>query len=157
MTVDATCQPGALARPRGGFAQWGKLGLGLAALLAAGCASPRRDECRTLSTMINATADRVEKAQASPLDPSGLKALADVLDKSAGDADALKLTTPELQKQAKAYAALTRQVAQTARDMAAAGDAGDLPKAQAANLAMEKAIANEPLLLADVNKLCPSD
>lgn len=131
--------------------------LGAIAALAIGCGSPRRDECRTLSTMINATADRVEKAQASPLDPSGLKALADALDKSAGESDALKLTVPELQKQAKAYAALTRQVAQTAREMAAGGEAGDITKAEAANQAMEKAIANEPALLAEVNKLCPSN
>ncbi len=128
--------------------------LALAALLAAGCASPKRDECRALSTMINTTADRIDKAQASPLDPSGLKALADALEKSAGEADALKLTVPDLSKQAKAYGQLTRDVAKTARDMAAAGEANDIEKAKEASVAMEKLVGGEPKLVAEVNKLC---
>lgn len=132
----------------------------LAALLtfsALGCASPKRDECRALSSMINTTADRIDKAQASPLDPSGLKALAEVLEKSAGEADGLKLGVPDLAKQAKAYAALTRDVAKTARDMAAAGDANDLEKAKEASLAMEKLVGSEPKLVAEVNKLCTGE
>lgn len=126
--------------------------LGLVAL--AGCASPKRDECRALATMMNQTADRVDKAQASALDPSGLKALADALDKSATEAEALKLTVPDLQKHAKAYAALNRDVAKTAREMAAAGEASDRAKAEAAGDAMEKIVANEPKLVGEVNKLC---
>ena len=130
----------------------GVLLLGVVAL--AGCASPKRDECRALSTMMNQTADRVDKAQASALDPSGLKALADALDKSATEAEALKLTVPDLQKHAKAYAALNRDVAKTAREMAAAGEASDRAKAEAAGDAMEKIVANEPKLVGEVNKLC---
>lgn len=126
-------------------------------LAAAGCSSPKRDECRALSTLINATADRVDEAQASPLDPSGLKALADVLEKSAAEADALKLGVPELAKHAKDYAALQRDVAKAAREMAAAGEASDQPRAEAAGQALEKLVANEPKLMADVNKLCASD
>jgi hypothetical protein len=131
-------------------------GLVLAAitLSSAGCASAKRDECRALSTMMNATADRVDKAQASALDPSGLEALANALDKSATEADALKLTIPDLQKHAKNYAALNRDVAKTAREMAAAGKAGDRAKAEAAGDAMEKIVANEPKLVGEVNKLC---
>ncbi len=128
-----------------------------AILFGAGCASAKREECRALSSMMNQTADRVDKAQASALDPSGLKALADALDKSATEADALKLTMPELQKHAKAYAALNRDVAKVAREMAAAGEAGDRAKAEAAGDAMEKAVANEPKLVAEVNKLCLSE
>jgi len=96
----------------------------------------------------------VDKAQASALDPSGLKALADALDKSATEAEALKLTVPDLQKHAKAYAALNRDVAKTAREMAAAGEASDRAKAEAAGDAMEKIVANEPKLVGEVNKLC---
>ena len=128
-----------------------------AVLFGAGCASAKREECRALSSMMNQTADRVDKAQASALDPSGLKALADALDKSATEADALKLTMPELQKHAKAYAALNRDVAKVAREMAAAGEAGDRAKAEAAGDAMEKVVANEPKLVAEVNKLCLSE
>lgn len=124
------------------------------ALLVAGCASPKRDECRAVSTMINATADRIDKAQASALDPSGLKALAEVLDKSAGEAEALKLSVPDLAKQAKAYATLTRDVAKSAREMAAAGEVGDVEKAKEASVGMEKLVGAEPKLVADVNKLC---
>lgn len=127
--------------------------LALTALLPA-CGSPKRDECRALQTLINATADSVDKAQASPLDPSGLKALADVLEKAATDAEALKLSVPELQKHAKDYAALQRDVAKTARDMAKAGETTDQAAADAANKAMEKIVANEPKLVADINKLC---
>ena len=127
--------------------------LALCALLA-GCGSAKRDECRSLTTAINVTADRIDKAQASALDPGGLKSLADVLDQSAGEVDALKLTVPDLSTQAKAYAALTRDVAKTAREMAAAGEANDVEKAKAAGLAMEKAIGSEPKLIADVNKMC---
>lgn len=124
------------------------------AIAPAGCGSPRRDECRALTATINTTADRVDKAQASPLDPSGLKALADALDKSAAEADALKLTVPELQAHAKSYSSLTRDVAKTAREMAAAGEARDRPRADAAGDAMEKLAANEPKLLGEVNKIC---
>lgn len=129
----------------------------VAVLFGAGCASAKREECRALSSMMNQTADRVDKAQASALDPSGLKALAEALDKSATEADALKLTMPELQKHAKAYAALNRDVAKVAREMAAAGEAGDRAKAEAAGEAMEKVVANEPKLVAEVNKLCLSE
>lgn len=135
----------------------GSLLVAVAVLFGAGCASAKREECRTLSSMMNQTADRVDKAQASALDPSGLKALAEALDKSATEADALKLTMPELQKHAKAYAALNRDVAKVAREMAAAGEAGDRAKAEAAGEAMEKVVANEPKLVAEVNKLCLSE
>lgn len=125
--------------------------------LLAGCGSPKRDECRSLQTLINTTADGIDKAQASPLDPSGLKALADVLEKSATDAEALKLTVPELAKHAKDYAALQRDVAKTARDMAVAGEAADQPAAESANKAMERLVPNEPKLVADLNKFCGSN
>ena len=128
--------------------------LALAALTSAGCGSPKRDECRALQTMVNATADRIDKAQASPLDPSGLKALADVLEKAAAEAESLKPATPELAKHAKDYAALQRDVAKTARDMATAGEANDQAAAEAANRSMEKLVANEPKLIAELNKLC---
>lgn len=131
--------------------------LAAAAIAIAGCGSPKRDECRSLSVAINATADRVEKAQASPLDPSGLKALADALDKSAGEMDALKLSVPDLQKHAKAYSGLTRDIAKTAREMAVAGEANDQAKATAANDAMEKLAANEPKMIAELNKLCQAE
>ncbi len=110
-----------------------------------------------MQTLVNTTADAVDKAQASPLDPSGLKALAGVLEKAATDADALKPTVPDVAKHAKDYAALQRDVAKTARDMATAGEANDPAAADAANKAMEKIVAAEPKLIADINKLCGSN
>ena len=153
--------PGQLAGPHVTFVtRPSPAALVLAASLSlalAACASAKRDECRTLSTMINATADRVDEAQASPLDPSGLKALADVLEKSATEADTLKLTVPELTKHAKDYAALQRDVAKTAREMAAAGEANDQGRAETAGQALEKLVAMEPKLVSEVNKLCAAD
>ena len=123
-------------------------------LAASGCASPKRDECRALMSMVNTTADRVDKAQASPLDPSGLKALSEAIEKSATEAEALKLTVPDLQKHAKGYIALTRDIAKTAREMASAGEAHDRPRAEAAGDAMEKLAAQEPKLLRELNGFC---
>ncbi|MFO0592634.1 MAG: hypothetical protein U0441_34135 [Polyangiaceae bacterium] len=128
--------------------------LGLSAIVVAACGSAKRDECRSLSTLMNQGADKIDKAQATALDPSGLKALADTLDKTATEADALKLTVPELVTHRKSYAALLRDTSKTAREMAAAGEAGDRPKAEAAGDAMEKIVAAEPKLVADVNKAC---
>ena len=128
--------------------------LGLVAIVAAACGSAKRDECRSLSALMNQSADKIDKAQATALDPSGLKALADTLDKSATEADALKLTVPELQAHRKTYATLLRDTSKTAREMAVAGEAGDRPKAEAAGDAMEKIVAAEPKLVADVNKTC---
>jgi hypothetical protein len=129
----------------------------IAAVTTAACASPKRDECRAFVTVINTGADRVDKAQVSALDPTGLKALADGLEKSATEADALKPTVTDLQKQTKDYASLVRDVAKTARAMAAAGEGGDLEKAKAASTEMEKLVGNEPKVIADVNKLCSAD
>lgn len=138
-----------------------RLAKGVAAFVAvlalSACGSLKREECRALSTLVNAGADGIEKAQASALDPNGLKALAAVLEKSATDAEALKLTTDDVQKHAAGYAALVRGVAKTARDMAAAGEAGDLEKAKAANAAMEKLVGEEPKLIADLNKVCSKE
>lgn len=129
----------------------------VAVLALSACGSLKREECRALSTLVNAGADGIEKAQASALDPNGLKALAAVLEKSATDAEALKLTTDDVQKHATSYASLVRGVAKTARDMAAAGEAGDLEKAKAANAAMEKLVGEEPKLIADMNKVCSKE
>jgi hypothetical protein len=126
----------------------------LVAALSSACASPKREECRALTTLINAGADRFDKSQASVLDPTGLKALADVLEKAATEAEALKLTAADVQQQAKDYASLVRNVAKTARAMAAAAEGGDLEKAKAANTEMEKLVADEPKLIAAVNKVC---
>jgi hypothetical protein len=127
------------------------------ALLLAGCSSQKREECRALSTLVNATADSIDKAKSSALDPSGLKSLADVLEKAATDTDALKLKVPETTKHAKDYAALLRDVANTCREMAAAGEAADQPKAEAAGQTMEKLVAGEPKLVAELNKFCSAE
>jgi hypothetical protein len=125
-----------------------------AALALTACGSPKREECRALTTIINAGADHVDKAQVTPLDPTGLKALAAGLEKAATDADALKVTQADLQKHTKDYASLVRDVAKTARDMAAAGEGANLEKAKAANTEMEKLVGNEPKVIAEVNKVC---
>ncbi|MEZ4298030.1 MAG: hypothetical protein R3B70_23940 [Polyangiaceae bacterium] len=130
----------------------------LAATLAlTACGSPRRDDCRTLGALLNNGADRIDKARATPLDPHGLKSLADILEQTATEADALKLQSEDLQKLSKDYASLLREVARNARDMATAGEAGDADKAKAESETMEKLIAAEPKLIAEVNKLCSAE
>ena len=124
---------------------------------ATACASPKRDECRAFVTVINTGADRIDKAQATTLDPTGLKSLAEGLDKSATETEALKVTVTDLQPHTKDYASLVRDVARTARAMAAAGETGDLEKAKAANAEMEKLVGNEPKVIAGVNKLCSGE
>jgi soluble cytochrome b562 len=131
--------------------------LAAAALLITACVSPKREECRSLTTLINTGADQVEKAQSTALDPAGLKTLAEALEKSATGAEALKLTDPELQKQAKEYAVLMREVAKTAQAMSAAASAGDLEKAKAASSEMEKHVGYEPKVIAAVNKVCAAE
>ena len=131
--------------------------LAAVAAVAAGCGSPKRDECRALMNVVNVTADRVEKAQASSMDPNGLRALADGVDKSVADVTALRFTIPDLDKQAKAYAALWRDIAKPSREMAAAGEARDRPKAEAAGDAMEKLVAQEPKLQGDLNRVCQQE
>lgn len=132
------------------------LATALCTLSACG-SSTKREECRSLTTVINAGADRVEKAQSTVLDPAGLKGLSDSLEKSATEAEALKLTTPELQQHAKDYAALVRDVAKTARAMAAASESLDIDKAKAASAEMEKLTGNEPKLVSAVNKVCTGE
>lgn len=131
--------------------------LAAAALALPACGSQKREECRSLTSLINAGAEGVEKAQASALDPAGLKSVATVLEKSAGDAEALKLADAALQKQAKDYAALMRAVAKETREMAAAAENGDLEKAKAAGAAMEKLVGDEPRVIGEVNKVCTAE
>ncbi|MBK8255328.1 MAG: hypothetical protein IPK82_22055 [Polyangiaceae bacterium] len=131
--------------------------LTLAASTLIACGSPRRDDCKTLSTAVNVATDRIEKAQATPLDPHGLKALADALEKSGSEVEALKLTTPDTQKLAKDYVTLVRDTAKSARAMAASGEAGEIEKAKGESQNLEKLVGGEPKLVADINKFCAAE
>lgn len=131
--------------------------LPIAVLTLTACGSPRRDDCKTLSVAVNISTDRIEKAQATPLDPHGLKALADALEKSGSEVEALKLTTPDTQKLAKDYVALVRDTAKSARSMASFGEAGEIEKAKAESQNLEKLVGSEPKLVADINKFCASE
>lgn len=134
-----------------------RLRIGVCAAIAgliAGCGNAAPTDCAALVGVVNKSAERIEETTATTTDPSGLKALADAVEKAGAEAEALKLGDPALRKQAKDYAAMTRDVAKVTREMAAAGEARDKTRADAAKEALEKAVAAEPLVLKEVNRIC---
>ena len=127
--------------------------------LATGCGSTKVAECNGLVQVVNAGVTSVDKQPKPTEDPTGvlgLRALADVMDKVAVDAAKVALTVPELKKLSADYQSMARDVGKSARDMAAAADAKDIPKVNAAWAALEKAYNREEPLVEELNKLCQS-
>jgi hypothetical protein len=125
--------------------------------LAAGCGQSKISECNALIEVINKGVQSLEKGQKAGSDPSGvsdLKSMADAMDKVAADAAGVKLTIPELQKYSTDYQTMAKEVAKAARDMAAAADAKDPDKINAAQASMEKAVKQEDPLVDSINKFC---
>jgi ABC-type Zn uptake system ZnuABC Zn-binding protein ZnuA len=130
----------------------------LAALvLATGCGNKKVVECNGLVQVVNAGVQSVDKQPKPAEDPTGvagLRALAEVMDRVAADAAKVPITVPELAKVSSDYQAMARDVARSAREMAAAADAKDVPKVSAAWAALEKAYNREEPLVDELNKLC---
>jgi hypothetical protein len=128
-----------------------------ACLLAAGCGQKKINECNAIIQVINTGVQNLEKGGKFSGDPSGvgeLKAMADAMDKVAADAAKVDLTIPELKKYSTDYQAMAKEVAKAARDMAAAAEAKDANKINAAQAAMEKAVKQEDPLVDSINKFC---
>lgn len=129
--------------------------LAAAALPAAnGCGTKKVSECNSLVQAINAGVKNIET---QPNDPSGaadLRAMADSMEKVAADASKIELTIPELQKYSTEYQALAKDVAKTARELAAAAEAKDMAKVTVARAAMDRAIKQEDSLVESINKFC---
>jgi hypothetical protein len=129
----------------------------LASLSAAGCGQKRSAECNDLIKVINEGVQSLEgqgKFEGDTTGVAALKAMADVLDKIAGDSSRLTLATPELQAFSTEYQTMAREVSRAAREMAAAAETKDEKKMAAAQAAMEKAVKQEDPLVDSINKLC---
>ena len=123
----------------------------------AGCGQKKINECNALIQVINTGVQNLEKGGKFSGDPSGvgeLKSMADAMDKVAADAAKVELTIPELKKYSTDYQAMAKEVAKAARDMAAAAEAKDANKINAAQAAMEKAVKQEDPLVDSINKFC---
>ncbi len=134
------------------------LGMATGILLGgAGCGQKKINECNALIQVINTGVQNLEKGGKFSGDPSGvgeLKSMADAMDKVAADAAKVELTIPELKKYSTDYQAMAKEVAKAARDMAAAAEAKDANKINAAQAAMEKAVKQEDPLVDSINKFC---
>lgn len=126
-------------------------------VLATGCGKKKVAECNGLVQVVNAgvqSVDRQPKPADDPTGVAGLRALADVMERVAADAAKVPITVPELAKISGEYQAMARDVARSAREMAAAADAKDVPKVNASWAALENAYNREEPLVEALNKLC---
>lgn len=124
---------------------------------ASGCGQTKVSECNALIEVINKGVQSIEKGTKVGGDQGGsadLKAMADAMEKVAADAAQVKLTTPELQKFSTEYQAMAKDVAKAARELAAAAEANDHDKSNAAQEAIDKAIKQEDPLVDNINKFC---
>ncbi len=125
--------------------------------IASGCGSKRVSECNGLIQVDNAgvqSVDRNPKPESDPTGVVGLRALAEAMDRVAGEAATVTITVPEVGKLSADYQAMARAVARSARELAAAADAKDIPKVNAAWASLEKAYNQEDLLVEQLNKVC---
>jgi len=121
------------------------------------CGQKKVTECNSLIKVINTGVQSLEKGSKAADDPSGvveLKAMADAMDKVAGDAAKVELTVPELKKFADDYQKMAKEVAAAAREMATAADEKAPAKVSSAQERMEKAVKEEDPLVDGINKFC---
>lgn len=139
------------------------LGCIAATLLAAACAAlggcgpSKVSECNRLVEVVNtgvASLDQGMKATSDPTGVANLRSMADAMEKAAADAEKVELSISDLKDYSKRYQTMARDVAKSARDMAAAVDSKDTAKMTAAQNAMEKAVKTEDPLVEGINKFC---
>jgi hypothetical protein len=131
----------------------------LAALGAStGCGSKKHTECSALVGVINQGIGSLEKGQKQEKnDPSGtveLRAMADTADKTADDASKLELSLPETKGIAQRYAAMAKDVAKAAREIADAAEKKDLDRIAKGRQALTAAVEKEDPIIQELNKLC---
>jgi len=129
-----------------------------AALLmgATACGQKKISECNQLIEVINKGVESLNKSPkgADPTGAADLKSMADSMDKVAADAAKVELTIPDLKKYSADYQTMAKDVAKAARDMAAAAEAKDLAKINAAQASLDKAVKQEDPLVDSINKFC---
>jgi hypothetical protein len=147
---------------------WKIVTLSLALIAAPGCGQKKIAECKMLVDQVNDAVAGLEKAPKNEADPSGvsdLKAMAESMDKIAGDAQRLQLTLPELKKLRDDYQKMARDIAKAERELATAaqeqGSASDpdkraqaLARRTAAESTLDAAVKQEDPLVDQINKFC---
>jgi hypothetical protein len=131
----------------------------LIALLAGttGCGQKKIAECNAVVQVINAGVVSLEKAPRNEADPTGvsdLKAMAEAMDKIAGQALALQLTIPDLKKMRDEYQKMSKDIAKAERELAAAAQDRDGARRTAAEAALDAAVKLEDPLVDQINKFC---
>lgn len=125
---------------------------------SAGCGSKKHGECTQLIEVINLGIGSLEKGQKQEKnDPSGtveLRAMADTADKTAEAATKLELTLPETKAIAQKYAAMAKDVAKAAREIADAAEKKDLDRIAKGRTALTAAVEKEDPIVQELNKLC---
>lgn len=136
--------------------------LGVVAIAAfaatSGCGSKKHAECNQLIDVINQGIGSLEKGQKQEKnDPTGtveLRAMADTADKTADAAAKLELTLPETKAIAQKYAAMAKDVAKAAREIADAAEKKELDRIAKGRSALTAAVEKEDPIVQELNKLC---
>jgi hypothetical protein len=132
-------------------------GVALLALGGAGCGQKKIAECNAVVQVINSGVVSLEKAPKTEADPNGvadLRAMADAMDKIAGEAAAVQLTLPELRKLRDDYQRMAKEIARAERELAAAVQERDTTRRNAAESALDAAVKLEDPLADQINKVC---
>ena len=128
-----------------------------AAVTITGCGQKKLTECNALVQVINAGVVNLEKAPKNEADPSGisdLRAMADSMDKVAGDAAAVQLTMPELKKLRDEYQRMAKEIAKAERELASAAQERDTARRATAEGTLDTAVKQEDPLVDQINKYC---
>jgi uncharacterized membrane-anchored protein YhcB (DUF1043 family) len=134
------------------------LGLLIGAAGVGGCSSQKRvAECNALILVINGSVQSLEKTPKVENDPSGvsdLKAMAERMDKVAGDTANVPVTLAEVKKLASDYQKMARDIARAERELAVAAESRDAAKRALAEQALDAAVKQEDPLVDSINKFC---
>jgi hypothetical protein len=134
------------------------LGFVAGALALGGCAQKRVAECNALITVINTGVQSLEKTPKTENDPTGatgLKAMAERMDKVAVDTANVPVTLPEVKRFSSEYQKLAKDIAKAERELAAASEGtGDAAKRSAAEQSLDAAVKQEDPLVDSINKFC---
>jgi hypothetical protein len=129
-------------------------------LLATSACGPKKkiEECKAFVTAVNDGVDRVHKAMGATPEAgqsvAELRALATEMDAIGKQAEAVPLSTPELQKLSQRYLELTKDIAMAARELADAVDAVDVEKSTKLQARMDDVVKKEDPLIEELNRFC---
>jgi hypothetical protein len=124
---------------------------------ATGCGQKKITECNALVQVINAGVVSLEKAPKTEGDPTGvsdLKAMADAMDRVAGDTAGVQLTLPELKKMRDDYQRMAKDIAKAERELGSAAEEHNPARRTAAEGALDSAVKQEDPLVDQINKYC---